>query len=453
MTVLAGSFVELPCRIEGRVGRVQWIQDDLEMGFDPTLPFWPRYSMKVNKKLGIFNLIIRDTNPADSGKYECYVAGNKSVDPIRAVAYVTFSGNFDHLLHSTIYFFLLLVPPKTVSIEGSRRAVVDELVALRCVTSPVFPPQDVRLKWDFGKNQIDYIEHYESSSVATFLAKKEHNDQKIRCKAFHKLLMKPLISIVTIEVECEFSSTLHENFLYLFVLDPPDELTLQITSTSQLQLLCLSSASNPKSDLIWTINNIPINKNVQSNSSSSYSHLNISELTGSSLVRCESYWLGKKAFIRELWLTEFELEILQSENTPPESFTDEFDEEAFLSTIIDPPTIIEPSTEANNILTDLEGMTESSTGTVSPTTSTENASTEASNLTDLPDLTSAVTVSQTSSTLKIILTTDSFYISTEQPMQLQFESKLFFLFIVLNISFILAFLVLCFSKVKNQSPV
>ena len=45
----------------------------LSTGFDPEIPGFPRYSMKVEQSVGIFNLQINNVQLEDEGDYQCQV--------------------------------------------------------------------------------------------------------------------------------------------------------------------------------------------------------------------------------------------------------------------------------------------------------------------------------------------------------------------------------------------
>jgi hypothetical protein len=82
----------IQCGIKDVVGQVQWGKDGLMLGFEEDIPFYPHYSMIVDKARGVFNLKIVKLQGEDAGKYECQCSGKGSVPPIRASAYVNVLG-------------------------------------------------------------------------------------------------------------------------------------------------------------------------------------------------------------------------------------------------------------------------------------------------------------------------------------------------------------------------
>lgn len=71
------------------MGAVQWSKNGFVLGFDPDIPGYPRYSMIVDERRGVYNLRIRETHLEDEGEYQCQVGPAPFNNPIRAQAWLT----------------------------------------------------------------------------------------------------------------------------------------------------------------------------------------------------------------------------------------------------------------------------------------------------------------------------------------------------------------------------
>ena len=58
VNVTRGSEVTLPCKIENRVGQVQWVKSGLTLGYDNDVTGYPRYSIVGSQAEGEFNFKI-----------------------------------------------------------------------------------------------------------------------------------------------------------------------------------------------------------------------------------------------------------------------------------------------------------------------------------------------------------------------------------------------------------
>ena len=58
VNVTQGSDIVLPCRVENRVGLVQWVKDGLTLGYSRNITGYPRYVVVGVESEGEYNLKI-----------------------------------------------------------------------------------------------------------------------------------------------------------------------------------------------------------------------------------------------------------------------------------------------------------------------------------------------------------------------------------------------------------
>ena len=75
VNVTRGSDVTLPCKIENRVGQVQWVKSGLTLGYDREVTGYQRYSITGSEAAGEYNFKIVNVTMEDEGEYECQVLG------------------------------------------------------------------------------------------------------------------------------------------------------------------------------------------------------------------------------------------------------------------------------------------------------------------------------------------------------------------------------------------
>ncbi|KPJ16356.1 Irregular chiasm C-roughest protein [Papilio machaon] len=73
-TAVVGSRVILPCRVENKVGQLQWTKDDFGLGLHRDLSGYDRYKMIGSDEEGDYSLDIREVTLEDDAKYQCQVS-------------------------------------------------------------------------------------------------------------------------------------------------------------------------------------------------------------------------------------------------------------------------------------------------------------------------------------------------------------------------------------------
>ena len=76
-TAIVGSRVTLPCRVENKLGMLQWTKDDFGLGTHRNLSGFDRYSMVGSDEEGDFSLDIYPVMLDDDARYQCQVGPGK----------------------------------------------------------------------------------------------------------------------------------------------------------------------------------------------------------------------------------------------------------------------------------------------------------------------------------------------------------------------------------------
>ncbi|GFU47296.1 nephrin [Nephila pilipes] len=196
-SVIAGRTAELHCHVGNRAGLVQWSKDGFIMGYEPDLPGYDRYEMRVDHTKSAYNLLVHDARLDDEAEYQCQVGPGKNDKPIRSVARLT-----------------VLVPPKYLSINdlpngGEIEVREAEKVVLQCQALSSKPA--TILKW-YRKN-IELMPEasrttvrregeklYSTLSSITLYPKGDTSGSTYTCEALHPALEKPLKTTVCVGV-------------------------------------------------------------------------------------------------------------------------------------------------------------------------------------------------------------------------------------------------------------
>ncbi|KAG8196283.1 hypothetical protein JTE90_023837 [Oedothorax gibbosus] len=237
-SVVAGRTAELHCHIGNRAGLVQWSKDGFLLGYDPEIPGYERYEMRVDHSKSAYTLLVHEARLDDEAEFQCQVGPGKNEKPIRSVARLT-----------------VLVPPKYLSIndlsDGSEIEVREaEKVVLQCQALSSKPA--TILKW-YRKN-IELMPEasrttvrregeklYSTLSHITLYPKGDISGSTYTCEALHPALDKPMKTTVNVGV------------LY-----PPRHPEVKgykegdlIQAGTHLQLTCTSVGGKPRAELQW----------------------------------------------------------------------------------------------------------------------------------------------------------------------------------------------------------
>ncbi|KAF8792901.1 Irregular chiasm C-roughest protein like [Argiope bruennichi] len=190
--IVEGQSADLQCHIGNQAGAVQWSKDGFVLGFDPDIPGYPRYSMIVDERRGVYNLRLRGVQLDDEGEYQCQVGPEHKNHPIRAAARVT-----------------VLDPPGIPEIEGYQEGdivQVGDTLTLACITRGGNPQAE--LIWYRDNVQVDMsftTSGREVTNIRTFTVDKTDNNAVYRCEASNSVTYHPRIATVKLSVQCEYT--------------------------------------------------------------------------------------------------------------------------------------------------------------------------------------------------------------------------------------------------------
>ncbi|CAG9572924.1 unnamed protein product [Danaus chrysippus] len=197
-SAIVGSRVTLPCRVENKVGSLQWTKDDFGLGTHRNLSGYERYSMIGSDEEGDYSLDIRDVSLEDDGLYQCQVSsGLNGEPPIRS--------RYAHLT-------VLIAPQPPKILQGAFiDATEGEPVDIECVSEGGKPAAEIT--WVDGnqvvikdnvRSRIDELpdgQRYKTSSVLRLIPSSFHHEQHITCQAQNTADRAYRMATVLIEVK------------------------------------------------------------------------------------------------------------------------------------------------------------------------------------------------------------------------------------------------------------
>lgn len=179
-TTIVGSRVTLPCRVLGKVGKLQWTKDDFGLGQLRHLPGFDRYTMIGSDDEGDYSLEIYPVSLDDDGQYQCQVGPGP---------------NGEHGVRSRFAQLTVYTPPEPPRIlQGSSLLTTeDREIELECVSLGGKPPAEITWIDGLGNVLKDNIENivedtpdrkkYNSRSILKLIPKKEHHNTTFVCQA------------------------------------------------------------------------------------------------------------------------------------------------------------------------------------------------------------------------------------------------------------------------------
>ncbi|XP_066905947.1 irregular chiasm C-roughest protein [Halyomorpha halys] len=179
-TTIVGSRVTLPCRVLGKVGKLQWTKDDFGLGQHRHLPGFDRYTMIGSDDEGDYSLEIFPVMLDDDGQYQCQVGPGPNGEP----------GVRSRFAQLTVY--TPPEPPRIVQGE-SLLTTEDREIELECISLGGKPPAEITWIDGLGNVLKDNIENivdsmpdkrrYNSRSILKLIPKKEHHNTTFVCQA------------------------------------------------------------------------------------------------------------------------------------------------------------------------------------------------------------------------------------------------------------------------------
>ncbi|XP_028035173.1 irregular chiasm C-roughest protein-like [Bombyx mandarina] len=179
-TAVIGSRVTLPCRVENKVGQLQWTKDDFGLGLHRELSGYDRYKMIGSDEEGDYSLDIRDVNLDDDAKYQCQVSSGVKGEPAIRSRYARLT---------------VLVPPEPPKIlQGNFYSTTeDRNIKLECVSVGGKPPAEIT--WvdsnagvltqgvTYTVEPLSDGQRFTARSIINMTPKKEHHNQTFICQA------------------------------------------------------------------------------------------------------------------------------------------------------------------------------------------------------------------------------------------------------------------------------
>ncbi|KAJ0170541.1 hypothetical protein K1T71_013912 [Dendrolimus kikuchii] len=178
-SAVVGSRVTLPCRVESKVGQLQWTKDDFGLGTHRHLNGYERYRMIGSDEEGDYSLDIQEVTLDDDALYQCQVSSGPRGEPA---------------IRSRYARLIVLVPPEPPRIlEGSvLRAIEDREVDLVCESFGGKPAAEITWVDNDGgvlTHGINYTVEtltdgrFTARSVLRFRPRRHHHNQTFTCQA------------------------------------------------------------------------------------------------------------------------------------------------------------------------------------------------------------------------------------------------------------------------------
>ncbi|XP_022672770.1 irregular chiasm C-roughest protein-like isoform X2 [Varroa destructor] len=192
-----GEDVVLACRVENKVGTLQWTRDGFGLGIDRNLSGFSRYAMVGNDEEGDYTLHIRGVTLEDDADFQCQVGAMDGIKGIRS--------RFAHLNVRVAPEPPRIYPPGHMTTTAGMR------VELVCRSDGGKPAAD--LTWFDGlgnrvegpslKREIKPVpdsKRENSLLTWTFHPSKEHDGQTLTCRADNPATTDSMLATITMEV-------------------------------------------------------------------------------------------------------------------------------------------------------------------------------------------------------------------------------------------------------------
>ncbi|XP_077564218.1 nephrin-like [Haemaphysalis longicornis] len=240
-----GQTAELQCHVGNLAGPVQWSKDGFLLGFDPSIPGYPRYTMIVDNQRGVYNLRITNVQMEDEAEYQCQVGPAHKNHAIWTAARLT-----------------VLVPTKEIELRHRGNGSVVEVreaesLVIACWVRNTKPAADIRwLRNALPIAQEKALTRQNASgdklfsvySSITLYPKLDDNHAVYACEATHPALEAPLQASVTVSVLYPPGAPEIEGYHEGDIVQVGDTLTLA----------CISRGGNPPASLTWSRDGRPL---------------------------------------------------------------------------------------------------------------------------------------------------------------------------------------------------
>ncbi|XP_069115505.1 nephrin-like isoform X5 [Argopecten irradians] len=278
--IVMGRSTMLNCSVGDRVGRVQWAKDDMLLGFDLSIPGYPRYSI-IQTSPERFNLYIVNTTLWDDATYECQVLPSQGNPALQASAHLT-----------------ILVPPEIPQIIGHPNGSMvnirhtDPIVQLTCEVRNARPAASIT----WYKNGVVVTENvdYTVEQIADDKRENAHNtltltpDFRVKehgavytCKGTNEAIRGQFME-TSVTVNVQFPPSIPEITGYR------RGQTVQRGDT--LNLECVSRGGNPLAQVVWFKNDVKVDFSYSSSNDRSTNELSftVGASDNDAVYRCEA---------------------------------------------------------------------------------------------------------------------------------------------------------------------
>ncbi|XP_063390249.1 irregular chiasm C-roughest protein-like isoform X2 [Cydia fagiglandana] len=194
---IVGSEVILPCRVEHKVGALQWTQNDFGLGTNRNLSGYDRYLMIGSDEEGDFSLKIQNVTLEDDGDYQCQVSSGLNGEPAIRSRYAKLT--------------VLVAPNPPRIVQGAFiDATEEQPVDIECVSVGGKPAAEIT--WVDGNQQVikknvktseELLpdgQKYKTRSILRLTPSKDHHKQTITCQAQNTADRAARMATVYIEV-------------------------------------------------------------------------------------------------------------------------------------------------------------------------------------------------------------------------------------------------------------
>ncbi|XP_076062495.1 nephrin-like isoform X2 [Oratosquilla oratoria] len=261
---VAGTSVVIHCEVDFQKGNAQWTKDGFALGFNRTIPGYPRYTMIGDEAGGVHNLIISNVSLEDDSEFQCQVTPAQNDAPIRHAAHLT-----------------VLLRPVSIQLEKSKNGTkmpieeggkvsskAGERLTIECLVKDAKPVANI--SW-YRENHRLRPESQEDTKEASTMEERESvrsvihitptnldNGKSYACRAEHPTLTDNIMQATfTLDVHYE-----------------PGEPTITgytdgeiVRSGDRKTLTCKSKGGNPLPEVFWYKNGQQIDNNYTKHSS------------------------------------------------------------------------------------------------------------------------------------------------------------------------------------------
>ncbi|KAF6215510.1 hypothetical protein GE061_010265 [Apolygus lucorum] len=268
-TAIVGSRVTLPCRVVGKLGKLQWTRDDFGLGELRHLPGFDRYKMIGSDDEGDYSLEIYPVILEDDAQYQCQVGpGPNGEDAVRS--------QYAHL-----HVYTPPEPPRII--QGERLLTTeDREIELECVSLAGTPPAEIT--WLDGHGSVltentEYLtekmpdgRRFNAKSILKLTPRREHHNTTFSCQAQNQAERAHRTARLRLEVKYAPKVTVS-------VVGGASRLM----EGMEVRLKCSADANPPDVTYRWYIND----KLVDTDATTELHLVNVSRAQHDSIVKCE----------------------------------------------------------------------------------------------------------------------------------------------------------------------